>query len=58
MGVEDITYSSDFLKDVEIKVSYLINIPEKGILEKNDLKTCMQKGAENSSITLQYLGAW
>lgn len=30
----------------------------KGILEKNDLKTCMQKGAENSSITLQYLGAW
>ena len=38
MGVEDITYSSDFLKDVEIKVSYLINIPEKGILEKKEVE--------------------
>ena len=33
MNWEDITYSNDFLKDIEIKVSYLINIPEKGILQ-------------------------
>jgi len=34
MNWEDVTFSSDFLMDIEIKVSYLINIPEKGILER------------------------
>lgn len=33
MNWEDITYSSDFLYNIEIKVSYLINIPQEGILE-------------------------
>lgn len=33
MKWEDVTYSNDFLKDIEIKVSYLINIPEKGLLK-------------------------
>jgi hypothetical protein len=36
--MEDITYSNDFLKDIEIKVSYLINIPEKGILEIKEVE--------------------
>ena len=30
----------------------------KGILEGKPLVNCMQMGAENSSITLQYVGAW
>jgi len=34
MNWEDVTFSNDFLMDIEIKVSYLINIPEKGILER------------------------
>lgn len=34
MNWEDVIFSNDFLMDIEIKVSYLINIPEKGILER------------------------
>lgn len=30
----------------------------KGILEGLPIKECMKKGAENSSITLEYAGAW
>lgn len=38
MAEEDIIYSSDFLYDVEIVVSYLINIPEQGILETKEVE--------------------
>lgn len=30
----------------------------KGVLEGKDIKECMKTGAENSSITLSYQGAW
>lgn len=38
MNWEDITYSNDYLLDIEIKVSYLINIPAEGILERKELE--------------------
>lgn len=34
MASEDITYSNDFLQDVTVRVSYLINIPSEGVLER------------------------
>ena len=35
---ENITYSNDFLQDTTLRVSYLINIPSEGILERKIVK--------------------
>jgi len=41
MSIEDLTFSSDFLLNINIKASYLVNIPSEGILRR-EIVECLE----------------